>query len=158
VFRHVPGLVAYGAGGCTITLGLATYGFLSADARLAAPGVRAVIILVGAGASLVMWALLRVGWRAHWKFTITADNLVAWDWISRTCHKVEWTAIDTISQRSGWWTALMKLRLNEIETSNGVRIVFGTHLLGYKGFVGELRSRALRLRGFDPHQSGLFDP
>jgi hypothetical protein len=120
-------------------------------------------ILSARGVSFVLLALLGLAfvscavpvlWRCAWVFTFTPTRFIARNRLLRRRVDVPWEAIVRVRKiPRSWWNGRGGVGFSEIETADGQRVQFGTHLMWYRRFLTELKARAVRCRSFEPYQN-----
>lgn len=154
VFRHVPALLPM--------VSAVELGILGILAKWLArdPGVftfkgvtlMSFFVVMGSFLGVMLWML----WVTASKFIISDTHLIVVNRIWWTRLAIPWGSIRSVSMiERSWWNRIGELALNEIRTRDGLRVLFGTHLLWYGGFLNVLKSEARCCEQFDPHPRGI---
>jgi hypothetical protein len=124
------------------------------DGSFRSPKGLLVLVLAVAGNLCVLSIILKL-WQTDWRFAFSASHFMAERPLGKKRVVIPWEAIVRVNKiRSSWWSLGS---VSQIETSCGHKILFGTHMLGYDRFVGELRIRAVNCIDFDPYDPKLVD-
>lgn len=104
--------------------------------------------------NLILWLLIVKLWQLHWKFIFTSTHLIAVHSLHGQRVEVPWESIICVRKlRRPWWArGGGGIGVSEIETVDGCKIPFMTHLmLRYRAFLKELKARAVNCHSFDPY-------
>ena len=99
--------------------------------------------------NVITVALLVKLWRTNWRFHVTSRHLIAVRVLRRQRIQIPWEQIARVTKLPRWERG--GLSFSQIETTDGQKVAFGTHLMGYKRFIQELKTRATACKVFDAY-------
>lgn len=157
-FRYLPGflLMCIGLGGL---FGWTLYRTVTDQGVLSPKGIPILVVVIAG--NLFLWSAVIRLCQLHWRFTVTPTHLIAEHSLRGKRIEVPWEHIARVRKlpRAWWARGGGGLSVSQIETADGQTIPFMTHLmLRYKGFLAELKARAVNCREFDPYYSEWNEP
>jgi hypothetical protein len=158
IFRYIPGFISLVT---ALAIFILYYGLLALlwdvmkFGDMPSPKTILVIVL-GIAGNLLLWSAVVKLWQLNWRFTFTPTHLIAVHLLRRERVEIPWATITRVSKlpRAWWARGGGGLGVSQIETADGRKIPFMTHLmLRYSRFLNELKARATSCQSFDPYWS-----